>query len=132
MLAVRTMDPTEAATLFCEDPPLAGMTTAQWEACCKQQCFLALAAERDGGLAGFAIAESHPWVVRVLGMEGDARTCRVLLGCLVKRAGERDISVCCPVAQSDILEMIEAMGFSLQIPDDPEGRLSFLYHPLPN
>jgi hypothetical protein len=64
-------------------------------------------------------------------MAGNVGTCRVLLGCLVKRAGERDISVWCPAAQSDILEMIEGMGFALQIPNDFEGRLSFLYHPLP-
>jgi hypothetical protein len=35
------------------------------------------------------------------------------------------------VAQSDILGMIEGMGFVLQIPNDFEGRLSFLYHLLP-
>jgi hypothetical protein len=48
----------------------------------------------------------------------------------VKRAGERDVGVWCPVAQSDILEMIEGLGFAVQSPNDFEGRLSFLYHPL--
>jgi hypothetical protein len=131
MLAVRTMEPAEAATLFCESPPLPGMTPTEWELCCGQPSFLALVAEWDGGLAGFAIAESHPQKVQVLTMAGSVGTCRVLLGRLVKRAGERDISVWCPIAHSDLLEMIEGMGFALQIPNDFEGRMSFLYHPLP-
>jgi hypothetical protein len=130
MLAVRTLEPAEAATLFCESPPLPGMTPTQWELCCAQSSFLALVAELGGGLAGFAIAESHPQKVQVLTMAGNIDTCHVLLCCLVKRAGERDISICCPVAQSDILEMIEGMGFALQLPNDFEGRMSFLLHPL--
>jgi hypothetical protein len=130
MLAVRTMDPAEAATLFCENPPLPGMTPTEWESRCEQPSFLALVAERSGGLAGFAIAESHPQKVQVLTMEGTVGTCRVMLGCLVKRAGERDISVCCPLAHSDLLEMIEGMGFARQVLDDFEGRRSFLFHPL--
>jgi hypothetical protein len=130
MLAVRTMEPAEAATLFCESPPLPGMTPTEWEFWCEQPSFLALVAERDGGLAGFAIAESHPQKVQVLTMAGDVGTCHVLLGCLVRRAGERDVGVWCPAARSDVLEMIESMGFALQI-NEVEDRLSFLYHPLP-
>jgi hypothetical protein len=128
MIAVRTMEPGEAATLFCESPPLPGMTPTEWELWCEQPSFLALVAERDGGLAGFAIAESHPQKVQVLTMAGDVGTCRVLLGCLVKRTGERELSVWCPAARSDVREMIEGMGFALQIPNDFEDPPSFLYH----
>lgn len=86
------------------EPPLTGA---------EEQQFIAFAAERDGELAGFVVAESHPRVVRIVGLEGQAEACRPLLARLQRLAGERYLSVLRP-DDRDVRRVIEERGFALQ------------------
>ena len=127
MLVVRSVDPAEALPLFWDIPPWSRITPSQWGAFCKRRALVALAAEQDGELAGFAVAESRPGVVHILNLEGGTDACRRLLGRLVMVAGERDMSGWCPAARPDVREMLEGRGFEPEGEDDILGRPSHLY-----
>jgi hypothetical protein len=127
MLVIRRVDPAEALPLFWDIPPWSRITPSQWGAFCKRRALVAFAAEQDGDLAGFAVAESRPGVVHILNLEGGTDACRLLLSRLVMLAGERDMSGWCPAARSDVVEMLEGSGFDREGEDDFQGRPSHLY-----
>ena len=127
MLSIHPVDLSDALELFCESPPLEGMTPTQCAAFCRRRCLVAFAAERDDNLVGFAVAESDPNGVAVLNLEGDIDACRLLLGRLVRLAGERDVTSWCPADRPDVVELLEARGFSRECRDDFLARPSFLY-----
>jgi hypothetical protein len=128
MLTLRAINPTRAIASFCETPPLTGLTSEQFQAFCQRRGLLAFAAEEDGILAGFAIAESQPGGVHVLSLEGDKKACHLLLERLVQLAGERDMTVWCPTTHDYVLDLLEGRGFVRRRQDDFQGRPSFLYH----
>jgi hypothetical protein len=83
----------------------------EWLADCRERGVVALAAERDGEPAGFAVAASDQQAVYVLKLEGDAGTCRLLLDRLVRFAGERDMAACEQAGRPDIVRMFQDLGF---------------------
>jgi len=89
---------------------------------------LAWAAEQDGDLVGFTVAESHARGVRVLTLEGGTAICQLLLDKLVRLAGERDVSGWCPADRPDVQKLFETRGFLRQYLDDFQGCPSYLYH----
>jgi len=96
---------------------LAGLGLANAETFCRQLGLVGLVAEREGDLAAFAVAESHPRVLHVANLEGEPDASRLLLVRLMRLAGERDVSVCCSVERQDLQEVIEEMGFAQQHQD---------------
>jgi hypothetical protein len=90
---------------FIELPPTG------WDALCQARGLLALAAEQDEELVGFAVAESSPQVLHILTLKGDPNVCRLLLQRLVMLAGERDVSGWFPLDQVEVRKMVERLGF---------------------
>jgi hypothetical protein len=127
MLVIRSVDPAEALPLFWDIPPSARIRPSRWRSFCQRLGVVALAAEEDGELAGFAVAESNARVVHFLNLEGGTDACRLLLTRLVMLAGERDMSGWCPAARPDVREMLEDRGFDREAQDDIQGRPSHLY-----
>jgi hypothetical protein len=85
---------------------------------------LVLAAEDEAGeLAGLAVAASKSRLVRVLVLDGDPEVCRLLLGRLVRQAGERDVAGWFPVRRTDLFGVLEDRGFRRV----RRGRASVLY-----
>src|SRR5215831_8797137 len=118
MLVIRSVDPAEALPLFWDIPPSARIRPSRWRSFCKRLGVVALAAEEDGELAGFAVAESNPRVVHFLNLEGGTDACRLLLTRLVMLAGERDMSGWCPAVRTDVLKMLEDRGFDREAEDN--------------
>src|SRR5262249_13511520 len=106
------------------DAPLPG----QWKRTCSRMGLLAFAAEEDGTLLGFTLAETGPKSVHFLDLEGDAGTCRLLLDRLVRAAGERDVSGWVPAARHDLRGLVVRLGFAVQAADDFRGRPCRLYY----
>ena len=127
MLVIRRVDPAEALAMFWDIPPSARIRPSRWRSFCKRLGVVALAAEQDGEVVGFAVAESNPRVVHFLNLEGGADACSLLLNRLVMLAGERDVSGWCPAARPDVREMLEGRGFEPEGEDDILGRPSYLY-----
>jgi hypothetical protein len=127
MLVIRSVDPAEALPLFWDIPPSARIRPSRWRSFCKRLGVVALAAEEDGDLLGFAVAESNARVVHFLNLEGGTDACRLLLTGLVMLAGERDMSGWCPAARPDVRKMLEGRGFEPEGKDDVGGRPSYLY-----
>jgi hypothetical protein len=90
-------------------------------------CQLALVAELDGSLAGFALAESSPQVLRVHTLEGPADACRLLLDRLVRAAGERDVSCWYRVSCTAQHRLLEGRGFARLTEGGRGGKPSHLY-----
>ena len=82
MLTVRTIDNTDTVALLSGSRPIKGQD---------HEGVFALVAEEQGELAGFAVARSCPKAIVFFGLEGDTKTCRLLLERLVRRAGERAV-----------------------------------------
>ena len=127
MLVIRSVDPAEALAMFWDIPPSARIGLSRWRSYCERLGLVALAAEEDGELVGFALAESNARVVHFLNLEGGTDACRLLLTRLVMLAGERDLSGWCPAARPDVAEMLEGRGFEPEGEDDILGRPSYLY-----
>ena len=127
MLVICDVDVSDAAELFGEPPPPAGMTPAQ-TALYLRRGLVAFGVEEDGQLAGLSIAASRPRSVHVLGMEGRTGACHLLLERLVRFAGERDLSAWCPASRPDVRHMLERRGFVKKRGGSFRGRPSFLYH----
>ena len=128
MLVIRKVDPSFAVGLCTESLTAEDMTPGQCEAFCQEKGLVALAAERDDDLAGFAVAESSPKAVHFLMLEGDSATCRILLDRLVRLAGERDVSGWCPVGCGNIRKLLEERGFTRTQRSRFLGCPCFLYH----
>jgi hypothetical protein len=112
MLCIRSVDPPIAVLFIGQEPLLSGlMTPAEWAAYCKSRGVIVLVAEEEGTLVGWAVAESFPRCLEVLRIEGDTETCRLLLGHLVRAAGERDISGPAPLDRPDLSRLFERLGF---------------------
>jgi len=108
MLSIRTVDPITASLIFGNLPLLAD---DGWEAYVKRCGVMALAAEEEGNLVGWAVAESCPHRLHILGIEGDTETCQMLLDRLVKAAGERDLSGWLARDRPDIRQLFKRLGF---------------------
>jgi hypothetical protein len=72
---------------------------------------VALAAEQDEELVGFAVAESIPQVLHILTLKGDPDCCGLLLQRLVMLAGERDVSGWFPLDQVEVRKVLKDLGF---------------------
>jgi hypothetical protein len=88
---------------------------------------LALTAELDGYLVGFAVADSSPRRLHVRSLEGDTHACHHLLEGLVRAAGERDLSGWVPADRPDLRWLFEQRGFIRGVRGQPEGRLAYFY-----
>ena len=88
MLIIRSVEPATFVPVFWDVPQCCGMKPMRWHAYCRVRGLLALAAERDADLVGFAVAESYPEAVHILSLVGDNHACRLLLRRLVMAAGE--------------------------------------------
>jgi len=126
MVVIRSVDPVEAVPLFLCMPEET-LLPPEWPLYCKERGLLALVAEVDGELVGFAVAESHRQVVHILSLEGDGSACRLLLERLVRLAGERDVSGWFAAERTDILDSVEQRGFAHRGRADLDGRLMYFY-----
>jgi hypothetical protein len=124
---IRMVDAVEALPVFWDILPVVGRMPPDWAAFCRARGFVALAAEEAEELVGFAVAESQPQVLHVLSLEGSLAVCRLLLGRLVRAAGERDLSGRFPASRADLLALLEATGFTRQPGDDSREGPSCLY-----
>ena len=124
MLTVRPLHPTAALARLGAPAPEEEL----WDRWCRDGTLLAFLAEEAGMAVGLALAESQPRRVHVFIVEGTTDACHLLLGRLVRLAGERDVSVWCPAARIDVRELLEQNGFACQARGDFQGRPSYLYH----
>ncbi len=128
MLTLRRLEPADAVALLTGVHPSEAMAQNCWEIICEERGLRAFAADLNGEMAGFVLAESRPKLVHVLNLEGETGACRLLLDQMVRQAGERNISGWFPVVRTDIHEMLLGLGFSSLFKDDYQGRPSFLFH----
>lgn len=128
MLVIHNLDPVKAIPLLMCQPTEDGPLPSRWPAFCKEHGLLALAAEQDGDVVGFAVAESHPRVLHVLDLEGDTHVCRRLLGQLVRLASERDVTGWFPVERRDVRKMLRRWGFRRRSRASLQGRSLYFYH----
>jgi hypothetical protein len=128
VLVIRQVNPATALPAFWGASPSCGVKPAHWDAFCKHRGYFTFVAERDGDQVGFAVAESHPNVLNVINLEGDARVCRRLLERLVMVAGERNMSGWFPIARKDVRLMLEKLGFTRRDKSKFQGVPSYLYH----
>src|SRR5205085_243007 len=82
-----------------------------WEAFCWWRGLVAYAAVDGRACVGWALAESHPRSVDVLQLRGGPGAVRLLLGRLVRSAGEREVSLVCPEDRQDIAALLGEYGF---------------------
>ena len=122
MLVIRRVDPAQALPAFWGLPP------GPWHASCTGRGLLAFAAEQDGDLVGYAVAESHPQAVCVLDLVGDIQTCHLLLDRLVRAAGERDVAGWFALGRPDLGRMLVRLGFARVAREDFRGRPAYYYH----
>jgi len=127
MLTIRTLDPAHAFALLGTSPLVEGIDQEFWEPWSRGGTLLALVVEEAERGVGLALADSHPRLVQVFTLEGTADACRLLLERLVRAAGERDVSVWCPAARTDVRQLLERKGFARQVGGDLLGRPSYLY-----
>jgi hypothetical protein len=112
MLHIHTVDPSTAVILIGDLPPLTDyLSPGEWEAYCKDRGVFALVAEREGDLVGWAVAESSPRSLDILRIEGGTDVCRLLLGRLVRVAGERDLSGWVARDRPDVRRLFKRLGF---------------------
>jgi hypothetical protein len=128
VLVIRSVEAATFVPVFWGVPQCGGMKPLRWHAYCKVRGLLALAAERDADLVGFAVAESVPEVVHILSLVGDAGTCRLLLQRLVMAAGERDVSGWCPIDDFAVRRLLRRVGFVRIEKGRFQGRPSYLYY----
>jgi hypothetical protein len=128
MLSIHPVDPAEAALAFGGLAEKDDLTPAEWASYCHRKGLIVFAAERDGELVGFAVAESCPHRIHVRRLEGDTHTCRRLLGRLVRAAGERDLSGWVPTDRPDLRRMFRRLGFIRGGRGHPEGRPASFYY----
>jgi hypothetical protein len=127
VVVIRRVDPAQSLPIFWELPACGGMTPTRWNAYCKNRGLVTLAAEQETTLVGYAVAQSRPNLVHVLSLVGDTDTCRLLLDRLVRTAGERDMSVWCPIGQVDVRQLLRRLGFVRGAKGHFQGRPSYLY-----
>src|SRR5438132_9867205 len=128
MLTIRKLDPVQSVPALWGLPPSAGWSPIGWEYFCQRLGILAFVAEgEDGGMAGFAVAESHPHLVQILNLEGNTDACRALLERLVRLAGERNMNCWCPTARRDVQSMLEARAFARLYEGEFQDRPSLMY-----
>jgi hypothetical protein len=128
MVTIHHLDPVKAIPILMCQPTADGPLPARWPAFCKEHGLLALAAEQDGAVVGFAVAESNPQVLHVLGLEGDTHVCRRLLGQLLRLASERDVTGWFPIERTDLRKMLRRWGFRRRRRAQLQGRRLCLYH----
>jgi L-amino acid N-acyltransferase YncA len=111
MLSIRTVDPS-AVVILIGDLPLTDYTSpGEWETYCKDRGVFVLVAEEEGNLVGWAVAESSPRCLYILRIEGDTATCRLLLGRLVRVAGERDLGGWVAHDRPAVRRLFQRLGF---------------------
>jgi L-amino acid N-acyltransferase YncA len=111
MLSIRTVDPSAAVILNGDLPLTDYLSPGGWEAYCKDQGVFVLVAEEEGDLVGWAVAESSPRCLYILRIEGDTDACRLLLGKLVRVAGERDLGGWVAHDRPAVRRLFQRLGF---------------------
>ena len=127
MVLIRKVGPDDALGVIGATPPGDGIEKAIWDKWSRDGTLVAFVAEHGRAAVGVALAESHPNLVHVLALEGNAATCGLLLERLVRLAGERDVSVRCPDGHEDLRRVLGGTGFSRQGREDPWKQASDLY-----
>jgi hypothetical protein len=122
MIDVRREDAVEFLPIFWEFEP-----TANWRSFCEERGFVTLAAIQDDELVGYAVAESHPEILHIVNLEGDAKTCHRLLERLVRMAGERNMRGWCYVDPLAVRKMFRRIGFIRGARGQFQGRPAYLY-----
>jgi hypothetical protein len=122
MLDIFRVDSVEFLPIFWEFEPY-----ATWKIVCQERGFVTLVAGSDDELVGYAVAESHPSVLHIVNLEGDAKTSHRLLEILVKMAGERNMSGWCPIDRLAVQRMFRQVGFVRRGKEDFQGRPAYLY-----
>jgi hypothetical protein len=122
MLTIRSVDLTEVV------PDDLDVTPKEWLAYCRERGLVALAAEWDEEPVGFAVAESRPRSVHILKLEGDTRTCLLLLDRLTMLAGERNVGVWVPIDRLDVRRMLKRLGFARRAGGEREDGPAYFYH----
>jgi hypothetical protein len=128
MLVIRIVDPARSVPVFWGLEDMPANATVLWEAFCRQRGLVALAAEQEGELVGFAVAESHPQVLCIFNLEGDTRICLRLLSRLVRLAGERDLAAWLPLDRTDLRRLTQQLGFVRAAQDTCGSRPSLFYY----
>ena len=126
-MIVRRMTATDALALLLDPPPQGGLSAQQWEAIRQRLGLLAFTAAEGELLVGFVIAKSHPALVHVVHLEGSTEACQSLLLRLTRAAGKRDLSVWCPLAHTDLRDVLESSGFILRDQGQCRGQPASLY-----
>jgi hypothetical protein len=126
MLEVRLVDAAKAVPLFWDFDD-AQPDPSSWEGYCRERGLSALVAECDGELMGFAVTASCPRFLHVLDLKGDTSACGVLLGRLVKLAGERDMTAWLPLGRPELHRMVRRLGFVHRRAGNFQGRPSCYY-----
>lgn len=111
MLVIRAVDPARSVPIFWGMEDMPANATSLWDTFCRLRGLVAFAAEQEGELAGFAVAESHPEVLCIFNLEGDTDTCRHLLSRLVRMAGERDLAAWLHLERTDLHRLAQHLGF---------------------
>jgi hypothetical protein len=128
VVLIRQVGPDDALGVIGATPPSDAVEKAIWDRWSRDGTLVAFVAEHGRAAVGAAIAQSHPSLVHVLALEGDAATCGLLLERLVRLAGGRDLSVRCPDGHEDLRRVLAGTGFFRQDRDDSGKRRSDLYH----
>jgi hypothetical protein len=110
---IRTVDPPTTALLFGGlSPVIDAVRPGEWAAYCKSRGIVALVAEVEEDLIGWAVAGSCPHRLHIRGLEGGTAVCRLLLDRLVRAAGERDLSGWAARDRADVRRMFRRLGFA--------------------
>jgi hypothetical protein len=127
MLVICRVEPAEVVSMLWASRASAGRKRSQWQAYCDRRALMAFVAERDGVLAGLAVAQSRPRAVHILNLEGGDEACRLLLARLIRLAGERHVRAWCPAARAGLRALFEESGFEREGEDTFRGRPALIY-----
>ena len=110
-MVVHMVDPVLSIPRFSGLAEFINLPPMAWDFLCQTRGLVALAAEQDEELMGFAVAESIPQVLHILTLKGDPNCCRLLLQRLVMLAGECDVSGWFPLDQAEVRKVLKRLGF---------------------
>ncbi len=88
-------------------------TPSELEGICRDRGLLSFSVTEGETLRGLAVAESSPRRLHVLFLDGSNDACDLLVKDLVRRAGERAVSVACPPNRTDLRQLLAECAFEL-------------------
>jgi hypothetical protein len=127
MPVIHDLDPVQGASACREMAQDMCMTPQQWQDYCQRRGVLAVVAEQDGVLVGWAVAESGARFLHVRRLEGHPQACRLLLDRLVRLAGERDLTGWVWADRPELQRLFVRLGFVRQAAAEVGGRPASFY-----